>query len=496
MRVSDVCYTNLQISKMDLEVVREVEDVQHLIKSLNKCEKVHHGDCQAFCIPPLPVNVIEQIIEEMLLTLKNGQRLLAGQENYREHNSLVNWSVCDHTYLGNRYKRTFKLRRPAKALLDGLAGINHQFQKCVEHYLFNPLTITTLADIPHDKPSCWVRHVEVQLIERLQRRGWPLLVEMFERSKKSLQSLVLDIAPPEDAEAALLLPMRLWNTILQAEGMRRFAFRAHVGERPAFLNSSLLKLMLDTWTEMEDLEVHYFQGTLASENSIYDQTQPRCSLRSLFLRNPQTLHKRDIEYIVATSHLSLVELTIMIHQPDEETFQALIDGLKECQAITTLRLAVYHPPRMKVAWHELESEDDYFEELKRLNPPSRAPQRFLCEMLKQLPELEHLQLAGGVWTNGILRILAPSVALKSLCLQNIDDFDFECLHGYLRSSENMAYLKELVVSRCSDPDMDPTQVRDISVLCEERNVSFRIQEVTPIAQNVDFEGPLANLQEA
>ncbi|KAG0141997.1 hypothetical protein CROQUDRAFT_725347 [Cronartium quercuum f. sp. fusiforme G11] len=424
----------------------------------------------------LPFEVMEQIIEEILLTIKGGQYLLSGRHHYRDQKSLVNWSIRNETLLGNRFKRTYKLHRSGKVVLKKVADINVQFREGVKDYLLHPLTITNLKEIPHVSEHSAVQQVEVLLLDRFQQKAWSRLSRFLEQSKATLHTIILDIAPPTDSTTSVIVPTSLWGSIFKAKAIKRFAFRTHDRNKPAAVNSCLLKRIMSEWKKMGDLEIHYFQGTANSRmgGMVYHDAKPGCSLTSLFLRNPMDLHKRDVEFLLSRSYRTLRELTIVLHQPKETDLQALVEGFKKCDSIKTLRVAIYQPLQL-IFWDDTDEED-----LDERNYPiglaaESKQQDFVADIVKNFPALENLELAGDLWNNKIFTNFPTSVKLRSLSLKNVCDCDFGFLNECLSKSVNMVKLQELKVSNCIDVERGIEIYKQTAAICQQQKTKFNYE---------------------
>lgn len=422
----------------------------------------------------IPFEVMESIIEEILLANVKGARfILAGRLNYRDDESLVNWSIRHEILLRNRFKRTYKLRRNTKDVLEKVAGINTQFQQGVKNYLSYPLTITTLNDIPHPRQNDLYQQVEVLLLYRSQDKAWARVGRFLDNSKSTLRNLVLDIAPPPDNDSPVVIPASLWVSVFKAKRIRCFAIRTYHHHEPAIANSNLLKRMMSEWKNLEELEIHHLEGTANDRmgGMIYYDSKTTCSLTSLFLKHPIHIHQRDLEFIMSKSYKTLQELTIFSLESQAPQLEVILNVFKKCKSIKTFRVAIYQP-RLQIEIDE--SDDEFAEAIKLSTPPKTISRSQLCisEMVKHLPQLKHLELAGDVWSNEIIKNLPHTVQLHSLTLRNLRNCDFGFLNESIQNDSKMGYLNKFDVSDCSDLHTAIPNYRDLIITCQQRKIQF------------------------
>ncbi|EGG03498.1 uncharacterized protein MELLADRAFT_109285 [Melampsora larici-populina 98AG31] len=423
----------------------------------------------------IPFEVMETIIEAILLAnVKGGRLILAGRLNYRDEGSLVNWSIRDEILRGNRFKRTYKLGRNMKEVMKKVAGINTQFQEGVKNYFSHPLTITTLDDIPHPKQNDFYQQVEVLLLYRCQDKAWARLGRFLDQSKSTLRNLVLDIASPPDNDSSVIIPASLWVSIFKAKEIRCFALRTYHHHEPAIANSNLLKRIMSEWKNLEELEIHHLQGTANDRmgGMIYYDAKTTCSLTSLFLKHPIHIHQRDLEFIMSKSYKTLQELTIFSLESQAPQLEIILNVFKKCKSLNTFRIAIYQP-RLRI---EIDgSDDDEFADIIKLStPPKTISRSQICisEMVKHLPKLKHLELAGDIWSNEIIKNLPSIVQLHSLSLRNVQNCDFGFLNASIQNDSKLGFLDKFDVSDCSDIHTAIPNYRDLIMTCQQKKIKF------------------------
>ncbi|KAH9824972.1 hypothetical protein DFH28DRAFT_942407 [Melampsora americana] len=422
----------------------------------------------------IPFEVMETIIEEILLAnVKGGRFILAGRLNYRVDGSLVNWSIRDEILLGNRFKRTYKLRWNTKDVLKKVAAINTQFQQGVKNYSSHPLTITTLNDIPHLRATELYQQVEVLLLYRFQDQAWARLGRFLDNSKSTLRNLVLDIAPSPNSNSPVIIPASLWVSIFKAKEIRCFTIRAYQNSEPAIANSNLLKRMMSEWKNLEELELHHFQGTSNDRmgGMIYYDSKVTCSLTSLFLKHPNQIHQRDLEFMMSKSYKTLQELTIFSLESQASQLEIILNVFNKCKSIKTFRVAIYQP-RLRIMVDG--SDDEFAETIKLSSSPKRISRSQVCisDTVQHLPKLKHLELAGDVWSDEIIKNLASVVQLSSLTLRNVRNCDFGFLNQSIQSDPKMRDLKKLNVFDCSDLHKTIPNYHELIITCQQKKIKF------------------------